>query len=618
MIKFLLSFFCLGLAFGSTPSTTFAQEVPFYSTLTEEQEIAITEKYEVIRTRRLDLLIHSIEGMEHASTVLFYDKLNEILDFELELIHPLTEKSLSKARIKDMTDFAYYSSSTIFDDNRYKAYTPKSATFPVRVKILTQTKAKTNFNLPTWIPVPQYNQKVSQSTLKISYPKSFGLRYKEKNLSGTRMETVEAGVETITWLEKDLPIQERDMKKEDDHRLILAPAKFAMGGFSGEMNDWNGLAKWNYELNRGRNKLPNSFQKELQAMVADLEDPYDKIKVLYSYLQNNYRYVSIQLGIGGWQTMTAEEAIKYSYGDCKALTNLMQGMLEVVGIPAYYTLVYAGVEAEDIETDLPSNQFNHVILQVPLPSSPVWLECTSNLLPAGFLGDFTSNRHVLVVTPDGGYLTKTPTYDTHLWNTIRTKSTLKLEENGDAYLSTTQNSQGNPAEGLLSLKNYSDTREQRDFFNKNSSVSGLIIKDLDLKVSSRDSLLFAEVQYDGFIQKFSQNTARRVIIKPFLQQIKPQMLNNNALAMSEEYSIELPYEVGDASEFENMDITEDQFQLKLTHRVEGKTLIVQREMMLTLPQDSDDSMKEELVKKVNSLSTKSYFFTKPTLSTYEE
>lgn len=77
---------------------------------------------------------------------------------------------------------------SIFDDTHYKLYELRSGKFPIQVIIKTETKAKTNFFLPTWIPVHHYNKKVVSSTLEIEFPTAQGLRFKEVNLLGEKRE----------------------------------------------------------------------------------------------------------------------------------------------------------------------------------------------------------------------------------------------------------------------------------------------------------------------------------------------------------------------------------------------------------------------------------------------
>src|SRR5215217_8023402 len=72
-----------------------------------------------------------------------------------------------------------------------------------------------------------------------------------------------------------------------------------------------------------------------------------KKRLLYSFLQQNTRYISIQLGIGGLQPFESSFVAKKGYGDCKALSNYMFSLLKSAGIKSYYTLVRGGRDLDD-------------------------------------------------------------------------------------------------------------------------------------------------------------------------------------------------------------------------------------------------------------------------------
>lgn len=52
-------------------------------------------------------------------------------------------------------------------------------------------------------------------------------------------------------------------------------------------------------------------------------------------MQQNTRYISIQLGIGGWQPFDAEYVAQKKYGDCKALTNYMFSLLKEAALDQF-------------------------------------------------------------------------------------------------------------------------------------------------------------------------------------------------------------------------------------------------------------------------------------------
>jgi hypothetical protein len=611
MIQLVLSL----LFFSNFQDTTLVKkEIPVYSTLEEKQFLTVSADYGVMHRIEREMLIFSPDGLGHGFTSLFYDNLNEVVSFEAVVTDPETGKVIQKAKIKDMSDAAIYSTSSVFDDNRHKYFEIKSGVFPVKVRIVSETKSKTNFHFRDWVPVRRYNQKVIESTLEVSFPTSLGMRYKELNLLGERDSAELEATTKITWIERDLPVQSPALKDEDDHKLLLAPVGFAMENYVGKMEDWSGLASWQYELNKGRNELPEEFKSKIRLMVVDVDSPYEKIKILYSYLQKNFRYVSIQLGIGGWQTMNTADVVKYAYGDCKALTFLMQSMLAEVGIPSNYTLVFAGENEDDIEVDFPSNQFNHVILQALDGDQPVWLECTSNSLPAGYLGDFTKNRHVLVANDTGGYLTKTPDYKGLEWNTAKYQSRIEIDGKGNAKITSHQSFQGNFAADLISLKTQLDSRQQRDYFNKNSTVGGLIIEDFSFELDKKDSIPLAEVSYQGWVQKFTQITSKRVILRPFLDKISKDIFEMGSLYSVDEFTITLSESMQPESELKNQVFEEKGIQIYMNHSLNGNELSIKREIRYSADEELDEDAKSELVKKINLNLSKPYVFLKSTLS----
>ena len=200
----------------------------------------------------------------------------------------------------------------------------------------------------------------------------------------------------------------------DFHKLapciIFGPTEFQMDDYKGNMSSWQEFGKFVYTLKQGRDVLPDPIKQKVHELTDGIPDIMNKIKTLYNYLQKNTRYISIQLGIGGWQPFDAKYVANKSYGDCKALTNYMFRLLKEAGIPSYYTLVRAGRNEGYITDDFPSQQFNHVILCIPLQKDMTWLECTSQTLPAGYLSDFTCNRYALLVNEEGGRLVRTITY----------------------------------------------------------------------------------------------------------------------------------------------------------------------------------------------------------------
>src|SRR5690606_12487089 len=158
----------------------------------------------------------------------------------------------------------------------------------------------------------------------------------------------------------------------------------------------------------------------MKELTKDAKNDVEKAQIVFEYMQNNTRYISVQVGLGGWKPFPAKDVDKLGYGDCKALTNYTKSLLESVGVKSYYTIIHASDYIRDIDENNISLQGNHVLLTLPTSNGNLFLECTSQKIPFGYLGSSTENRKAQVIKPEGAYFV-----DTH--STKEDKNVLKAK-----------------------------------------------------------------------------------------------------------------------------------------------------------------------------------------------
>jgi len=582
------------------------------SILEWSQKITLQENYSVHVHTKKSIVILNKEGLHHGLIAIPYDKLNSIKKFEGRIINPATGKTIRKLKLKDFQDKSYISEGSVYEDSRVKFFEINNAVFPIRLEISIETVSEGNFILPTWRPAIFPNQKVSSASLEVVYPLELGMRFKAFNIDQEPLKLQDTHIATIKWDLRDVIPLNADIKSKDIPAIKLAPEKFSMQGYQSNMNTWEGLAGWQGQLNKGRDLLPVGLKSEIKALTEPLSTQEEKVEVLYKYLQTNYRYVSIQLGIGGWMPATVEEVVNKKYGDCKGLSFLMQAMLKEVGISSNYVIVLAGNDKEDIDTTFPSNQFNHVILKVSLDNKdPVWLECTSSILPPGYLGDFTMNRHVLVVGDEGGYLDKTPAFDQPVYNHSTYETHYSLDKSGNATLKGMYEFSGFASEELFYLKSQASDRDQKKFLMENLKLPGLVISGFSLETRSQSSLPYAKLVFEGNSHQFYQITSKRILIKPPFQHIALANIPNNVMLLEEKISVEALHLLHPESLLNDILEEQEHYILQINYKAEDQLLTIYRRLEIKFDEDSGEDYKLSTLKYLNEIGQQALLFMKP-------
>jgi hypothetical protein len=235
---------------------------------------------------------------------------------------------------------------------------------------------------------------------------------------------------------------------------------------------------------------------------------------LYEYLQNKTRYVNIQEGIGGLRPFSAQVVDQNGYGDCKALSNYLVALLKEIGIKGYYTKIRAGAGEPDI-IDFPSHQTNHIIVSVPNGIDTLWMECTSQTTPFGYLGKFTGNRYALMITEKGGALVKTPSYP--MKNNLQvTKAEVLIDPQGNAKAKVKANYAGLQFEnGNLDYYINLSPDEQRKWIEKNVDIPSFEIASFSM-LAKKEKIPSASVSMDLLLNRYSSVSGKRLFLTPNL------------------------------------------------------------------------------------------------------
>lgn len=233
---------------------------------------------------------------------------------------------------------------------------------------------------------------VRRSRYILDLPASMHPHIKERNLRFARRDTVVGGRHVMVWATQDVPrIRAEDFMA--DSNGVATSIEVA-----GQMS-WDAIAQWYAGLAKGRYEFDQAGRAALAPLLAEAHTASDTIRAVHRWVAQDIRYVSISLGIGGYQPRRPADVIKTGYGDCKDKATLFVAAMNSLGYTAYPVLLSSG---GIVDRDLPSiDQFDHAIAAVETPQGRVYVDLTADLTPYGQLPPSDQGEFALVVHPDG-------------------------------------------------------------------------------------------------------------------------------------------------------------------------------------------------------------------------
>jgi hypothetical protein len=424
-------------------------------------------------------------GDNDAEISIWHDKSRVIKDVK-GAIYNQYGKPVSKFSESDFDDDSNHDGFSLFTDLKIKHYRPMATDYPYTVSYEYDVKSKQTLEFSDWEPNPSTGLAVEKSSYTFICKPDFKIRYKEANIPAkVVIGTNKQGLKTYTWQAANLKAVKYEpyspIRTANLSYVKIAPEKFIYRGVNGSFTNWKELGQWQYEkLNAGRQQLSPQTVAHMKELTGDVSDPKQKARKIYEYMQGKTHYINISVGIGGLQPFPASDVDQQNYGDCKALVNYTQALFKAVNIDSYYCMVEAGSPKVSFLNDFASmDQGNHIILCLPFKNDTTFLECTSQNMPFGFLGDFTDDRTVLACTPEGGKLMHTPKYTAQA-NLEQRKATFTIADDGALKGSIITDFKGANYEDRDHVI-YESAKEQVKDLKKIYPINNLEIESADLK-----------------------------------------------------------------------------------------------------------------------------------------
>jgi hypothetical protein len=465
--------------------------VPIYAVNSDavflnQETSMIVKNSKLYISRRYELQINNRQGEEYAEITIPYSKIRRVSKIEA-YIKDNSGIIIKKLKSGDVKERSAVAEGNFYDDNFVKEFTLLHNKYPYTIFYSYQLEEDAFFQFDYWSPCLILDVPTLNATLNVEVPKDYKIAYTSRFVDSMKVDTAEATIKYVwkaAYLNQIEPEKYAPDKSEFVPSVDIVPEKFKYDQ-SGSFSTWKSYGSWESSLLDGLNELPENEKAQINSLISEVKDDKEKIRILYHYLQDATRYINISIQTGGMKPYSASYVANNKYGDCKALSNYFRSVLNYIGIPSFYTNVYAGQVINKINRDFPSMQFNHVFLCVPLAKDTLWMECTTDG-PFNYSGTFTQHREAFMIDKETSRFTWTPALSTG--DVLETRTIQVLPGNGNELTATFHTVlRGEAFESLSELSRSVSESKKSQIIHRYLIESGFEMIDFKLLPANRDS-----------------------------------------------------------------------------------------------------------------------------------
>ncbi|BAH39836.1 MAG TPA: DUF3857 domain-containing protein [Gemmatimonas aurantiaca] len=285
---------------------------------------------------------------------------------------------------------------------------------------------------------------VRRSLFTLDVPTGYMPTIVERNLVARRQEEDRDGRRRYRWMANDQTPLRAEPFAADSNGVAQSITVSGAG-------TWSAVAAWYNTLARDRYLVSPAVGRVVDSVVAAASprSRADSLRAWHRWVTQDIRYVSVALGIGGYQPRTADEVLRTGFGDCKDKASLFIAVLRRAGIEAEpVVLALTGKPDPAVPSIF---QFNHVIAAVRDGASWQYTDLTADIFPYSEIPESYQGAFAIRVTAAGGAERVTLPTTLVAFNHARQQVVARIDASGAMVGTVREAAQGASAPPLRAL-----------------------------------------------------------------------------------------------------------------------------------------------------------------------
>ncbi|MDL2223619.1 hypothetical protein LJB98_05945 [Bacteroidales bacterium OttesenSCG-928-M11] len=266
-----------------------------------------------------------------------------------------------------------------------------------------------------YLEEPEY---IEKKTVQIIVPSWMNVEFNEYNFKGNINKSVDIDQKnkhyTYTYIIENEPAMkfEKNMQGHSfiyPHLLILNKSAEINGEKITYFETLSDLYDWYRSIINQVNNDVAIISSKAKEIIKDCNNDLDKIKAIYSWVQENIRYIAFEDGIAGFKPDYAQEVLRKKYGDCKGMANLVTALLKAEGFDARLTWIGTNHIAYDYTSPTLATD-NHIICTLFHNDQIYFLDPTVEYMPLGEYPQTIQGRQIMIENGDNFIIDRIPEY----------------------------------------------------------------------------------------------------------------------------------------------------------------------------------------------------------------